>query len=184
MVPIDPDEDHLIMRKYLIAVLVFLAFPVFYPREKLISPNWVVHVVDENDQPVAAAKVLEQWTDESIDSIGRDETKLSGTDGIVNFEPHTDRASIVGRAYGCLVDVISLFYHASCGAHASMSVSKCNFGYLKTDENRAAKIEDYWNDGPRQVDVKLFLRHCPQGDSGFECQPDILNIACRDEHGQ
>jgi hypothetical protein len=150
-----------------LGVLVILVF-FFYPIKRLLSPDWVVRVIDENHHPVAGAQVTEDWFEAPGTSyVMHTGKQLSGPDGLVHFKPQSQGIAVGLGALGCFTNILTFLYHGSCGAHASVSVFKCNYGYMPTDPPEARGHD--WNGSPEHVDSDLFLRFCSNGGTGFEC---------------
>lgn len=127
------------------------------------------------------AKVTEQWFDTPPSGEFHREDQVTGADGVVHFQPHYYSSGFGLRVFGCIVEIVQFLYHGSCGVLASVDGFKCGYGYLSpTDVDRAFGGHD-WNGKPSHANTSLFLRYCPNGGTGRDC--DILgtrlNLNCR-----
>ena len=104
-------------QRYIRWALLLTCLVLVFPFSTTSVPAKTVLVISRDSKPVQGAKIRQSWQNYSIEETGHEEDLFTGEDGRVFFPPRTVRASLLRRAYGPLLNVLTQGVHASFGVH-------------------------------------------------------------------
>jgi hypothetical protein len=152
-----------------IIIAAFIAVWLILPTQDVVAPTWNVVVTDTSNQPIAGVSVTAFAQQYTLESKDVEETKITGTDGGVQFSPRIIKANGLQRLIGTVGQIATFGAHSSFGTHTHIHADKAGYGDPAYLQLFAANEREERSTGAERQSSHIVLLKCPDRYSGMGC---------------